>query len=239
MQGDMIGWRLVGSLHGRGRCGPEERASYPPVALVPLIVACLLLSYAACGDKPGPVEPTQNEPTPDNSVASVAVSSPIDTLLAVSRTVQLAAAVLDAQGQAVAGKTVNWSSSDDQVATVSTAGVVTGVAAGSVTITATVDSKSGSLRMSVRAADLEGLLALVDDALVWHLLANANKATAAEVRDALVACTAAVAQGHLVAVARCLREARERGAEATSPDDVVIFAVLGLFLDHAERLLNL
>jgi hypothetical protein len=51
-------------------------------------------------------------------------------------TVQLTAIVRDAAGNPVSGKTITWATSDGTKATVSTAGLVKGVALGSVTVTA-------------------------------------------------------------------------------------------------------
>lgn len=67
------------------------------------------------------------------SVTGVNVSAS-ETSLAAGYTLQLTAAVEPADAS---NKTVTWSSSDDTKATVSTSGLVTGVAAGTVTITAT------------------------------------------------------------------------------------------------------
>src|SRR5439155_9078696 len=69
-------------------------------------------------------------------VASVAVSPPTPSL-PVGGTVQLTAAPQDSAGNALSGRTVTWATSDATVASVSTTGLVTGVAVGSATITAT------------------------------------------------------------------------------------------------------
>jgi uncharacterized protein YjdB len=62
---------------------------------------------------------------------------------------QLAANVLDAAGNALSGRPVTWSSSNSSVATVSISGLVSAVALGRVTITATVDGKSGTATIDV------------------------------------------------------------------------------------------
>jgi len=81
-------------------------------------------------------------------VASVAVS-PASAAVLVGSTVQLTATPLDANGNPLAGRTVTWTSSAPGVATVSASGVVTGVAVGGATITATSEGKSGSSAISV------------------------------------------------------------------------------------------
>jgi len=84
-------------------------------------------------------------------VASVSVSPSAPTIMA-GASVQLTASTLDAAGNALSGRTVDWSSSNPGVATVSGAGLVTGISAGGpVTITATSEGKSGTAVITVAA----------------------------------------------------------------------------------------
>src|SRR5213078_1107518 len=64
-------------------------------------------------------------------------------------TVQLSATLKDANGNALSGRTVTWSSSNTSVATVSSSGLVSGVTPGSATITATREGKSRTSAISV------------------------------------------------------------------------------------------
>jgi len=82
-------------------------------------------------------------------VSSVAVSPAVASLL-VGATVQLTATPHDASGAALSGRAVTWTSSAPAVATVSTSGVVTGQVAGSATITATSEGKSGTATITVQ-----------------------------------------------------------------------------------------
>jgi uncharacterized protein YjdB len=84
-------------------------------------------------------------------VASVTVS-PASASLVVAQTVQLTATPKDANGNALSGRVVTWSSSNTAVATVSSAGLVRGVTAGSATITATSEGQSGTSAVTVTAA---------------------------------------------------------------------------------------
>jgi uncharacterized protein YjdB len=84
-------------------------------------------------------------------VASVTVSPASGTLTA-GGTYQLAATPRDSLGNALSGRAVSWSSSAPAVATVSGSGLVTGVAAGGATITATSEGKSGTAAVTVTAA---------------------------------------------------------------------------------------
>ncbi|MFL5384128.1 MAG: Ig-like domain-containing protein [Longimicrobiaceae bacterium] len=61
------------------------------------------------------------------------------------------AAAYDAEGHAVTGRPVAWSSSDSTVATIGTGGVVTAVSPGTTRITATVDGINGFARVIVVA----------------------------------------------------------------------------------------
>ncbi len=85
----------------------------------------------------------------DQAVGTVAVTPTADTLTAFGQRTQLAAAQ-DALGNAVTGATFGWASSDTAVATVDTTGLVTAVANGSATITATTDGTDGSIPRRVQ-----------------------------------------------------------------------------------------
>src|SRR3989442_1775647 len=81
-------------------------------------------------------------------VASVTVS-PATANVFVGATTQLSAVTKDAAGSVLSGRVISWTSSNTAIATVSAAGLVTGVAAGSATITATSEGKSGTASVTV------------------------------------------------------------------------------------------
>lgn len=85
---------------------------------------------------------------PAAAVASVSVS-PNSGAIVVGSTLSLSATTVDASGATLTGRTVTWSSSDPQIASVSSSGVVTAVAAGSATITAMSEGKTGSAQITV------------------------------------------------------------------------------------------
>lgn len=85
------------------------------------------------------------------SVASVAVTPP-SASLAAGATVQLTAEAKDAGGQVLPGRPATWSSDKPGVAQVSATGLVSGVAAGEATITATVEGKTGTATITVAPA---------------------------------------------------------------------------------------
>ncbi|HEX5385193.1 MAG TPA: Ig-like domain-containing protein [Gemmatimonadales bacterium] len=86
-------------------------------------------------------------------VATVTVS-PNPSTVQVGSTVQLSTTLKDADGNVLTGRGVTWSSNNSGVATVSATGLVRGIAAGSATITATSEGKSGGSALTVSAAPL-------------------------------------------------------------------------------------
>ena len=81
-------------------------------------------------------------------VASVSVS-PTTASVQAGQTVQLSATPKDANGNALTGRAVTWATGNGAVATVSSAGLVSGVAAGTATITATSEGHSGTATVTV------------------------------------------------------------------------------------------
>ena len=79
---------------------------------------------------------------------SVAVTFPVQSL-SVGQSVQAMAHAFDASGQSVAIGTITWSTSDNAIASVSTSGLVTGKATGTVTITAAAAVATGSASIPV------------------------------------------------------------------------------------------
>ena len=82
------------------------------------------------------------------SVASVAVS-PSSGTVAVNQSVHLSATPKDANGNALFGRAIAWSSSNTSVAVADVNGNVTGLAPGSATITATSEGQSGTAAITV------------------------------------------------------------------------------------------
>jgi uncharacterized protein YjdB len=80
-------------------------------------------------------------------VASVTVT-PASASVVVGNTEQLNAVVKDSAGSALSGRAVSWSS-DNSAATVDANGLITAISAGSATITATSETKSGAAVITV------------------------------------------------------------------------------------------
>jgi uncharacterized protein YjdB len=82
------------------------------------------------------------------AVDVVRVQPALDTLV-VDETVQLAVTLIAADGSTLTGRAVGWASNSAAVARVDAAGVVTAVAPGTATITATSEGKSGNATIVV------------------------------------------------------------------------------------------
>ncbi len=136
-------------------------------------VVTLLLAACGGGDKGGVTGPPPVIPT----VTSVEVT-PLTASVVAPQTVQLSFVARLSNGSSNVPFGVTWSSSATTVATVSGSGLVTGVSAGTASITATVGGVSGSANITVTAAP--GSLASVAIALTDPTiqLAQSMQATA-------------------------------------------------------------
>ena len=114
----------------------------PPRLDALVAVASAVVVLTSCKANTGPGGP----------VATVSVT-PASESLEVGQTVQLIAVAKDSSG-AVLNRPVTWSSSSGLMATVSSAGLVIGHTAGSATITASSEGKSGTAALTVTAPPL-------------------------------------------------------------------------------------
>jgi len=88
-------------------------------------------------------------------VATVNVTAPAGQIVP-GQTKQLAVVLRDAAGAELTGRTVTFSTSSEAIARVSTTGLVTAVGTGRATITATSETKSGSVAIDVVDGTLVG-----------------------------------------------------------------------------------
>ncbi|MGH7467432.1 MAG: Ig-like domain-containing protein [Longimicrobiales bacterium] len=117
---------------------------------ITLLVVAALAAAACTPDSAGPADNTPPE------IARITVS-PEATSVARGATVSLTANLEDEDGYPIHDRTVEWLTYDATVATVSSSGVVTGMSAGTATITATAEGKRGSARVTVTAPPTSGL----------------------------------------------------------------------------------
>ncbi len=88
------------------------------------------------------------------TVISTVLVSPSSLSVRVGGTTALTVVASNAAGQSVTGQPIQWSTSDPAIATVSGTGVVTGVAPGTATITASVSGVRGTTTITVTAVPL-------------------------------------------------------------------------------------
>src|SRR5437879_979584 len=128
-------------------------------ATMPRILGRLLATAAAV------LLVTCSNEGPSTTVASVTVTPPAPTVV-VAGTVQLTATTKDANGSVLTGRVVTWASGTPAVATVSATGLVTGVAQGQATITATSEGQQGTAAVTVMLAPVSSVTVTPNPATV-------------------------------------------------------------------------
>ena len=136
-----MAWILTDSARHPGYPG----VLLPRLGSFSLLVGCALFTVGACGDYAGTDPPPPPALLP---VASVTVS-PGALALTPGQAGTLTAALRDASGAELSGRTISWTSSDQGIATVSVQGLVTGAGVGSTTVSATAEGKTGSAQVTV------------------------------------------------------------------------------------------
>ena len=192
-----------------------------------LLFAAALI--AACADDPGAPQPV---------VATVQVTSPIGTLWDLGAGVPLTATARDAQGNIV-NATINWTSTNPNVATVSGTGSVQAMGIGTATIRAETNNIAGTLPVQVVNADLAAIATVANDVFAASLVNGTTTALRTRLVAAATAAATAANQGNLQAIQQYIATIRTEAAAATDATDRALLASLTLFADHVERLLNL
>lgn len=116
-------------------------------------------------------------------VASVTVQPSVDTILQ-TQTVTFTAILKDANGNILTGRTVTWSSSNTSVATINSAGTATGVAPGTVTITATSEGQSGTASLHVNPPPLAPIATITVSPASASIKRGSTKQFTATAKDA-------------------------------------------------------
>ena len=117
----------------------------------PVRVELAALAAAGAGRRPQLSAPPLSPVPPTTIVSSVCVSPP-EELVAEGAMLQLSATAVSAAGATLARRSVEWSSSDPAVATVSPSGLVTAKTVGSVTISAVINGQIGTAAVYVMPA---------------------------------------------------------------------------------------
>ena len=123
-------------------------ASVAPDGLVTARTAGSATINATAAGKTGSSTISITVPPPTSApVATVTISAPAANVAAGS-SMQLSATIKDTNGAVMTGQALTWSTSAPGIATVTAGGLVSGIAAGSVTITATSSGKSGTASLT-------------------------------------------------------------------------------------------
>jgi Bacterial Ig-like domain (group 2) len=136
---------------------------------VPILVG-LVLSWACPGC-------SSNSTTPSSAVSSIAVSGST-SLSSIGQTVQLTAtATFSDQSTQNVTATAAWQSSNSSVATVTSGGLVTALASGTVTITATYQGKAGTatVPISISPSSRGSMTAIIDGVPFTAIAVSAAK----------------------------------------------------------------
>lgn len=119
-----------------------------------------VLALHSCGGDETPVTP----PPPDPSRPTEISIDRETFVVAAGSTVRLGSEVRDQRSRLMSTAPRAWTSSDPAVATVDTAGVVTGIREGTATITVTAGSVSASAAGTIRSQDRAALMSLLGSA---------------------------------------------------------------------------
>ena len=117
---------------------------------VVLVSVAFLIAFACSGSPTSQTVYGSNGPAPHLAVASIELR-PNQASLLVSNTTRLVAIPKDASGNQLAGRTVQWSSSDSLIASVSDSGVVHALQAGRTGVIATSEGVSAAASVTVSA----------------------------------------------------------------------------------------
>ncbi len=121
------------------------------ISAATLLVISALFGCSSGGDPSGPgggSNPLPPQPPPAEAVASISLDR-TEVRLLPAATSQLSATARDSKGAVLSGRTISWTSGNSAVATVSSNGLVTAVATGTTTVSATSEGKSAQATITV------------------------------------------------------------------------------------------
>jgi len=141
---------VLGSATVTWSSSDDAKATVSSAGVVTALSAGQATISATSEGKVGSATVTVTASTSTAPVATVAIY-PHGTTLLPGQTWQLTGTMKDASGNVLDGRTIAWSTSNAAAAAVSSAGMVTAVAAGSAVVTATSEGKSASVTIAVSA----------------------------------------------------------------------------------------
>jgi hypothetical protein len=156
--------------------GPFDAAAADENGNIKLVGPGKVIAGAIVGGKPGFTTIIVKPPT----IKTIEINS-LKTPLIAGSTIPLEAITRIPSGDPRTGVPISWTSSDPRVATVDSGGVITGVRAGTATITATSGGASGTTKISVVKSTLRSLTVTADATAartgdVVHLTAKGSPA---------------------------------------------------------------
>jgi trimeric autotransporter adhesin len=113
-----------------------------------ILVACLSLTGCAS------YVLTKSQTSPSPTLSSISITAPANTVTAGSSLQLTATGTYSDKSTAALTTQVTWKSSDSTIASVNASGVLTGLKAGAVTVTATDGTTSGTLGINVTLAQV-------------------------------------------------------------------------------------
>lgn len=122
-------------------------------------------------------------PAPPAPVASVTISPP-STTLAIGTAAALTVTLRDSVGRTLTGRAVTWATSDPTVVTVSNVGIVVGMGAGTATIAASSEGKTGTATVVVQSPQLVPVASVTISPATVSLRAGQTRTLTAQVLDA-------------------------------------------------------
>lgn len=134
-------------------------------------IGAIAAILAACsGDSmSGPADPSAR-------VSSVLIEQPASTSFYAGTALQLAAKTNDAQGKTLSGRTVSWSSSNTSALTVTPSGMMSAMAFGSSTVTATSEGVSATIVIGVRHDPIVFMHGFQSSGAAWATMTSRFKA---------------------------------------------------------------
>lgn len=217
---------------------PHERAGGDghAVTIGRTTVWVLALVILGCSDSPnGPTETTN---TNTNTTVTVQLASPIGDRIATGWTAQLTATVRDQDGNAVSDASVTWKSQNERAAIVSSSGVLTGVAPGTATVTASVGETTSGLGMTVVDVDVEVIQRSFADPFIDEIITPLDAAVRATIEDHLAGCTTAAVDGNLVAIDACTVDLQSTMGLNPAGETGMLLAVLNVFVERVRQFLQ-
>jgi len=146
------------------------------------VALCAIL--AGCGSDSAPTNPPPNNgpppgPVTNAPVATVEIAAGVREV-AIAHSLALTATARDSAGHVLSGRTISWTSSATNIATVNQDGIVSAVALGAATISASVEGKSADAAITVTPAVVAAIIVAPDTAT---LKLGESRKLAAVVKD--------------------------------------------------------